>query len=117
MVIQIYVISLSFDSPSNFHTIYNDFNLTVFDGLSNGNEIAWNLNDHQFRGRRTHLSPLLSKCHISVLFIKNIMHTTIILGQQTNPRINIPSLERPTSEQHISTNWAENFLVWYRSAH
>jgi hypothetical protein len=25
---------------SNFHIIYNGFNLTVFDGLSNDNEIA-----------------------------------------------------------------------------
>jgi hypothetical protein len=26
--------------PSNFHVIYNGFNLTVLDGLSNDNEIA-----------------------------------------------------------------------------
>jgi hypothetical protein len=26
--------------PSNFHAIYNGFNLTVFDGLSNDNEIV-----------------------------------------------------------------------------
>jgi hypothetical protein len=26
--------------PSNFHAIYNGSNLTVFDGLSNDNEIA-----------------------------------------------------------------------------
>jgi hypothetical protein len=37
-----HAISLSFDSPSktiNFHVIYNGSNLTVFDGLSNDNEI------------------------------------------------------------------------------
>jgi hypothetical protein len=42
-------------SSINFHAIYNDFNLTVFDGLSNDNEIIWNLNDHQSKGRITHL--------------------------------------------------------------
>jgi hypothetical protein len=42
-------ISLSFDSPSktiNFYAICNGFNLTIFDGLTNINGIAWNLNDH-----------------------------------------------------------------------
>jgi hypothetical protein len=34
-----HVISLSFDSPSNFPAICNDSNLTVFDGLLNDNEI------------------------------------------------------------------------------
>jgi hypothetical protein len=37
-----YIISLSFDSPSktiNFYVIYNGFNLTVFDGIPNNNEI------------------------------------------------------------------------------
>jgi hypothetical protein len=33
--------------PPNFHVIYNGFNLTVFDGLSNDNEIIRNLIDHQ----------------------------------------------------------------------
>jgi hypothetical protein len=40
---------------SNFHVIYNGFNLTVFDGLSNNNEIAWNLDDHQSKSRLTYL--------------------------------------------------------------
>jgi hypothetical protein len=26
-----------------------------FDGQSNDNEITWNLNDHQSKGRKTHL--------------------------------------------------------------
>jgi hypothetical protein len=29
--------------------------LIIFDGLSNDNEIVWNLNDRQSKGRRTHL--------------------------------------------------------------
>jgi hypothetical protein len=41
--------------PSNFHVIYNSSNLTVFDGLSNDNEITWNLNDHQSKSRWTYL--------------------------------------------------------------
>jgi hypothetical protein len=41
--------------PSNFYIICNSSNLTVFDGLSNDNEIIWNLNDYQFIGIRTHL--------------------------------------------------------------
>jgi hypothetical protein len=56
--VKFYVISLSFDSPSmtiNFHIIYNGSNLMIFDELSNDNEITWNLNDHQFKSRRTHL--------------------------------------------------------------
>jgi hypothetical protein len=40
---------------SNFHTIWNGFNLTVFDGLTNDNKIVWNLNDHQSKGRITHI--------------------------------------------------------------
>jgi hypothetical protein len=43
MVIKFHAISLSLDSPSkplNFHVIYNGSNLTVFDELSNDNEIA-----------------------------------------------------------------------------
>jgi hypothetical protein len=28
-----------YQRPLNFHTIYNDFNLTIFDELSNNNEI------------------------------------------------------------------------------
>jgi hypothetical protein len=40
--------------PSNFHVICNDFNLTVFDRLSNDNKITQNLNDHQFKSKRTH---------------------------------------------------------------
>jgi hypothetical protein len=36
----------------NFHISYNGFNLTVFDGLSNNNEITWNLNSHQSKGRK-----------------------------------------------------------------
>jgi hypothetical protein len=46
-----YAISLSFDSPSK--TI--KFSCNLFDGLSNDNEITWNLNYHQFKGKRTHL--------------------------------------------------------------
>jgi hypothetical protein len=38
----------------NFHVIYNGYNLTVFDGLSNDNEIVWNMNDYQSIDRRTH---------------------------------------------------------------
>jgi hypothetical protein len=41
--------------PLNFHTICYGFNLTIFDGLSNDNEIVLNLNDHQSKGRRKHL--------------------------------------------------------------
>jgi hypothetical protein len=51
-------ISLSFDSLSKtikFYVICNGSNLTFFDGLSNNNEIVWNLNDHQSKGRRIHL--------------------------------------------------------------
>jgi hypothetical protein len=33
--------------PSKFYLIYNDYNLIVFDGLLNNNEIALNLNYHQ----------------------------------------------------------------------
>jgi hypothetical protein len=33
---------------SKFCTIYNGYNLMVFDGLSNDNEIIWNLNHHQY---------------------------------------------------------------------
>jgi hypothetical protein len=29
--------------------------LMFFDGLSYDNEIVWNLNEHQSKGRRTHL--------------------------------------------------------------
>jgi hypothetical protein len=32
---------------SKFHTIYNDFNLTVINGLSNDNEIVRNLKHYQ----------------------------------------------------------------------
>jgi hypothetical protein len=41
--LKFHTISLSFDSPSktiNFHAIYNGSNLTVFDRLSNDNDIA-----------------------------------------------------------------------------
>jgi hypothetical protein len=38
-----------------FYTICKGFNLTVFDGVSNDNEIAWNLNDHQSIDRKTRL--------------------------------------------------------------
>jgi hypothetical protein len=48
MVIQI---SLSFDRPLIFYIIYNDSKLTIFDGLSNDNEITWNLNDHQYKDK------------------------------------------------------------------
>jgi hypothetical protein len=41
--------------PLNFHTICNDFNLTVFDGLSNDNEITLNFNDHQSKSKRIHI--------------------------------------------------------------
>jgi hypothetical protein len=41
--------------PSIFYLICNGSNLTVFDGLSNDNEIAWNLNEHQSKSRRTYL--------------------------------------------------------------
>jgi hypothetical protein len=54
--LKFYVISLSFDSPSNFHTIYNGSNLTVFDGLSNDNEIVWNFNDHQSKNRSIYIN-------------------------------------------------------------
>jgi hypothetical protein len=48
-----HAISLSFDSPSKtikFLCNLQRFQLTVFDGLSKGNKIAWNLNDHQSKG-------------------------------------------------------------------
>jgi hypothetical protein len=41
--------------PSNFHVIYNGYNLTVLDGLSNDNEIIQNLNDHQSIDGKTYL--------------------------------------------------------------
>jgi hypothetical protein len=40
--------------PSKFYIIYNSYNLTVFDGLSNDNEIIRNLNYHQSINRRTY---------------------------------------------------------------
>jgi hypothetical protein len=41
-------ILLLFVSPSKYYVLCNNSNLTVFDGLSNDNETAWNLNQHQF---------------------------------------------------------------------
>jgi hypothetical protein len=45
-----HTISLSFDTPSKtikFYIIYNDYNLMVFDGVSNDNKIASNSNNYQ----------------------------------------------------------------------
>jgi hypothetical protein len=39
MMIQILYISLSFHGSSKLYIIYNGYNLMVFDGLSNDNEI------------------------------------------------------------------------------
>jgi hypothetical protein len=41
--------------PLNWNCCKLHEKLMVFDGLSNDNEITWNLNDHQSIGRRTYL--------------------------------------------------------------
>jgi hypothetical protein len=38
-----------------FYAIYNGSNLTIFDGLSNDNEIELNLNEHQSIDRRKYV--------------------------------------------------------------
>jgi hypothetical protein len=40
---------------SKFYVIYNGFNLTVFDGQSNDNEIVYNLNHHRSTNKITYL--------------------------------------------------------------
>jgi hypothetical protein len=41
--------------PSKYYALCNGSNLTVFDGLSNDNEIAWNLNFCQSINKRIYL--------------------------------------------------------------
>jgi hypothetical protein len=59
--IKFYIILLMFDTSSKIikfngiFTIFNDFKLTVFNGLSNFNEILWNLTDYQSINKITYL--------------------------------------------------------------
>jgi hypothetical protein len=44
-----------FIKDSKFYIIWSDFNLMIFNGLSNDNEITWNLKHYQFMSKRTYL--------------------------------------------------------------
>jgi hypothetical protein len=51
-----FIISLLFDSPSQtiiFYIICNDFNSTIFEKLSNYNEVIWNLKLYRSISKRT----------------------------------------------------------------
>jgi hypothetical protein len=52
---QFYYHLIVHQGPLNWNRCKLHENLIVFDELSNDNEIAWNLNDHQSNDRITHL--------------------------------------------------------------
>jgi hypothetical protein len=52
--IQFYYRLILHQGSLKFYIIYNSYNLMIFDGLSNDNEITWNLNHHQSINRRTY---------------------------------------------------------------
>jgi hypothetical protein len=39
--------------------IYKGYNLTIFNGVSNDNEIIWNFNDYQSINKRTYIKTFL----------------------------------------------------------
>jgi hypothetical protein len=52
----------------------------------------------------------------NILIIKEELHTIALLGQQAYPKLKSFNTKK-ASENTFSTNWADNFLVRYRSAH
>jgi hypothetical protein len=54
-VMQFHYYLLVYQTPPKYYAFYNGFNLTVFNGLSNDNEITLNLNHHQSISRRANL--------------------------------------------------------------